>query len=212
MGTMDMEERLTVFFESALVSDIIRVGEHRHYHNNDELMDIGSPITHFPIVLEGSLKVITEDEKGNELLLYYLEMGDTCAMTLQCCLNQSRSTVRVLAEGSVDLLLIPIGRMEEWIVQYSSWRRFIFNSYNERLQEMLQAIDKLAFENLEARLYSYLRDKAMVTGSPLLKTTHSQIANELNTSRVVISRLMKKLEQQQKISSERNQIHLKEFA
>ncbi len=211
MGESAIHEQLQHLFEEDLIDEIIKQGSQRHFELGEELIDVGQSITHFPIVLSGSLKVITEDENGNELLLYYLEMGDTCAMTLQCCLNHSKSKIRVIAEAESEAILVPIERMEEWIVRFPSWRRFIFNSYHERMNEMLEAIDNLAFKNLEGRLYTYLKDKAMITGSARLKTTHQQIASELNTSRVVISRLMKKLEQQNKITSERNCIRVSEF-
>ncbi len=212
MNDQQIREQLTHLFEPALLVEIVKEGTHHIFKEGDELMDIGQPIRHFPLVINGSLKVMTENDQGQELLLYYLEMGDTCAMTLQCCLNDTKSKIRVVAEEATKVILIPIKRMEEWIVKYASWRRFIFNSYHERLNEMLDAIDNLAFQNLEDRLYKYLRDKAMVNGTAEVKTTHREIATELNTARVVISRLMKKLEQQGKISSDRNCISVTEFA
>lgn len=212
MDHNQIRQQLGHLFETELIDEIVKEGTHHFFETGEELIDIGQTIKNFPIVITGSLKVMTEDEKGNELLLYYLEMGDTCAMTLQCCLHNSLSKIRVVAEDACEVILIPIQRMEEWIIKFSSWRRFIFNSYNERLNEMLEAIDNLAFQNLEGRLYKYLKDKAMISGSSDLKITHSQIAGELNTSRVVISRLMKKLEQQGKIRNERNCIRITEFA
>lgn len=206
-----IEQKFAHLFENDLIEEISKVGALQSFQSGAELMDIGEEVKYFPLVAQGSLKVMTEDSEGHELLLYYLEMGDTCAMTLQCCLGSTRSKIRVVAEEPTDVVLLPIGLMEEWIAQYPAWRRFIFSSYHERLNEMLEAIDKLAFQNLEERLFDYLKDKAMINGSAELKTTHKQIAHELNTSRVVISRLMKKLEQQGKISSDRNCIQVKEF-
>ncbi len=211
MNPTYIQNHLSHLFEPELIAEISREGTQASFKAGDELLDIGQPIRHFPLVIKGSLKVMTENEEGHELLLYYLEMGDTCAMTLQCCLNDTKSKIRVVAEDATDVVLIPIKRMEEWIVKYGSWRRFIFNSYHERLNEMLDAIDNLAFQNLEDRLYKYLKDKAMINGSAEVKTTHREIAAELNTARVVISRLMKKLEQQGKISSDRNCIQITEF-
>lgn len=212
MNKQEIREKLENLFEEELIEQIIREGNVTQFDSGHELMDIGQEIRFFPIVINGSLKVMTENEEGQELLLYYLEMGDTCAMTLQCCLSDAKSKIRVVAEAPTDLILVPIQRMEEWIVKFASWRHFIFNSYHERLNEMLEAIDNLAFENLEGRLYKYLKDKAMITGSPKLKITHAQIATELNTSRVVISRLMKKLEQQEKIRHDRSCIMVNELA
>lgn len=211
MEAETVKKQFEFLFESRLIEEVIKLGEQRSFEFGDELMDIGQQITHFPLVLEGSLKVMTENEQGNELLLYYLEMGETCAMTLQCCLKNSRSKIRVVSEGITQVIFIPIHKMEEWIVEYASWRRFVFDSYDSRLNEMLEAIDSLAFQNLEERLYKYLKDKVLVTGSEQLKITHQQVALDLNSSRVVISRLMKKLENQDQIIQDRNRITLKEF-
>jgi CRP/FNR family transcriptional regulator len=212
METETVQKQFEFLFEKELIDEIAELGQQKDFNVGDELMDIDQEITQFPLVLQGSLKVMTENEEGNELLLYYLEMGDTCAMTLQCCLKNTRSKIRVTAEGQTSVIFIPVNKMEEWIVKYSSWRRFVFDSYNNRLNEMLEAIDSLAFQNLEERLYKYLKDKVMVNGSPELKITHQQIAMDLNSSRVVISRLMKKLEQQEKIKQDRNRIVFKEFS
>jgi CRP/FNR family transcriptional regulator len=212
METETVQKQFEFLFEKELIDEIAELGQQKDFNVGDELMDIDQEITQFPLVLQGSLKVMTENEEGNELLLYYLEMGDTCAMTLQCCLKNTRSKIRVTAEVQTSVIFIPVNKMEEWIVKYSSWRRFVFDSYNNRLNEMLEAIDSLAFQNLEERLYKYLKDKVMVNGSPELKITHQQIAMDLNSSRVVISRLMKKLEQQEKIKQDRNRIVFKEFS
>ena len=207
-----IKQQFEFLFEQPLIEEVLQLGNLKEFDLGDEIMDIGQEITHFPLVVSGSLKVMTEDENGNELLLYYLEMGDTCAMTLQCCLKNSKSKIRVTAEDITKVVFIPIRKMEEWIVQYPSWRRFVFDSYNNRLNEMLESIDNLAFTNLEGRLYKYLKDKAMVAGNAELRITHHQIAHELNSSRVVISRLMKKLEIQGKITQDRNRISVLELA
>lgn len=122
-----------------------------------------------------------------------------------------KSNIKAITERKTELLLIPVYKMEEWIVKYKSWRAFVFESYDIRLKEMLGAIDALAFHNMEGRLYKHLREKAMVLGTPELEVTHYQIANDLNTSRVVISRLIKKLVLENKIIANRNRIAIKEF-
>jgi len=164
-----------------------------------------------PLVLSGSLKVMTEDKQGDELLLYYLELGDTCAMTLNCCSRAAKSSISALAEEHSEILLIPVQHMEEWMVKYKSWRDFVLESYNGRFGEMLDAIDNLAFNNMEERLVRYLRDRAMVKHNGELKITHFQIANDLHSSRVVISRLMKKLEKDGIIRQQRNLVEVLEF-
>jgi len=203
--------RFQHLFEKELINEICEAGELRKVEEYTEIMSIGEPITHMPLVVSGSLKVKTEDNNGEELLLYYLELGDTCAMTLKCCSRSSKSQIIAITEEPSEILLIPVENMEKWMVKYRSWRDFVLESYDTRLNEMLQAIDSLAFHNMEERLFKYLRDRAMVMHNGQLKITHLQIANDLHSSRVVISRLMKKLEKEGVIKQYRNRIDLLEF-
>jgi CRP/FNR family transcriptional regulator len=151
---------------------------------------------------------LREDQDGDELLLYFLERGDTCAMTLSCCLGHAKSEIRAVAEMPTKLIMIPIEKMEEWISKYKSWRDFVFISYHSRLSEMLDTIDTIAFLNMDERLLKYLRDKAKINQNELVQTTHQQIAYDLHTSRVVISRLLKKLELKGTIALNRNSIEV----
>ncbi len=149
---------------------------------------------------------MTEDKKGDELLLYYLEFGDTCAVTLNCCTRKSKSTIRAISESEVELVFVPVEKMEDWMVKYSSWRNYVLESYNTRLNEMLLAIDNIVFNSMEERLKNYLRDKVIVSKSTNLNISHLEIANDLHSSRVVISRLMKKLEKEGLIEQTRNKV------
>lgn len=201
-----LKERYEYIFEEALQREIIEVGQLRKIAKGMPMIDIGDTITHMPLVLNGAIRVMQEDENENEYLLYYLEIGDSCAMTMTCCMGGKRSTIRAITETDTVLLMIPIHKMEEWLVKYRSWRVFVFESYDSRMNEMLEAIDIVVFHNMEDRLYKYLKDKAMVAHNPILSITHYQIATELNTSRVVISRLIKKLLLDKKIETNRNQV------
>ena len=201
-------DRFHRIFEDELINDICNVGMLRKIPEYTELMSIGDNVTHIPLVVTGSLKVMTEDEDGKELFLYYLELGDTCAMTLRCCTGASKSNVTAITEENTEILYIPVKYMDIWMVKYNSWRNFILESYNNRMTEMLAAIYSLAFSNMEERLSKYLKERVLVTQSNEIKMTHLQIANDLHSSRVVISRLMKKLEQQGYIKQYRNRIEL----
>lgn len=198
-------------FEEELLEEISTVSIYKEFKANDYLIEIGDVIQTMPLLLDGAIKILREDENGDELLLYFLERGDTCAMTLTCCLGNSKSKIRANAETDGSLLMIPVSKMEEWLTKYKSWRNFVFESYNVRLNEMLEAIDTLAFMNLEERLYKYLTDKVKVLGTTSLNTTHLEISTELHTSRVVISRLLKALEIQGKIKINRNKIEVLQF-
>lgn len=206
-----LQQHFQFLFEEALIQEMCSVGMIKSYPEDAVLMEIGQVLTHMPIVLTGSLKVMKEDKEGNELLLYYLELGDTCAVTLSCCTKPSKSGIKAVTESKSEIIFIPVEKMEEWMVKYKSWRGFVLDSYNVRLNEMLDAIDNLAFNNMEDRLIKYLRDKVYVTKDSKLHITHFQIANDLHSSRVVVSRLMKKLENQGIINQHRNYVEIKEF-
>ena len=206
-----IRDQFSFLFEDELITELMEVGQLKQINEGEILMDIGQKITHIPIIVNGSIKILSEDEEGHELLLYYLELGDTCAMTLNCCTKETKSSIRAITEMPSQILFIPVQKMEEWMVKYKTWRNFILESYNSRLNEMLESIDNLAFHNMEERLYKYLRDKVYVNHNPELNITHSEIANDLNSSRVVISRLMKKLELDDKIQQHRNRVEVKEF-
>lgn len=206
-----LEEAYGFIFEKELLDEISTIGTVQKFKADDYLIDIGQNITTMPLLIDGAIKILREDENGDDLLLYFLERGDTCAMTLTCCLGKNKSKIKAVAETDGELIMIPIERMEEWISKYKTWRNFVFESYSVRLNEMLEAIDTLAFMNLDERLYKYLTDKAKVLGSPIIATTHLEIASEMHTSRVVVSRLLKKLEVVGKIKLLRNKIQIVEL-
>jgi CRP/FNR family transcriptional regulator len=198
-------------FEEALIDEIVKVATYKEFKADDYLIEIGDYIKTMPLLLNGAIKILREDENGDELLLYFLERGDTCAMTLTCCMGQSKSRIRAIAETNGAMVMIPVEKMEEWLTKFKTWRNFVFDSYNIRLMEMLEAIDTLAFMNLDERLYKYLTDKAKVIADTEIHTTHQVIAYEMHTSRVVISRLLKALEIQGKIKLHRNKIEILQF-
>ena len=206
-----LDQAYSYIFEEALLDEIAKVAIYKEFKADDYLIEIGDYIKTMPLLLTGAIKILREDENGDELLLYFLERGDTCAMTLTCCMGQSKSRIRAIAETDGAMLMIPVEKMEEWLTKYKTWRNFVFDSYNVRLNEMLEAIDTLAFMNLDERLYKYLTDKAKVIGDTEIKNTHQEIAYEMYTSRVVISRLLKALELQGKIKLHRNKIEILQF-
>jgi len=198
-------------FEEELIDEIKALGAIKSVKAGERLIDFGDHIKFMPLLLKGAIKISRQDDDGDELLLYFLEKGDTCAMTMTCCLGQKKSEIRAVAETDVDLVMVPVEKMNEWVVAYKSWRNFVFESYNSRLTEMLEAIDSLAFLNMHERIEKYLRDKVLITKDTELSITHQEIAYDLNSSRVVISRILKKLEQEGKIELLRNKIKVLEF-
>ncbi len=181
-------------FEEELLNEIDELGSLIEFKANDVMIDLNQFIKGMPILLSGAIKIMREDFDEGELLLYFLEKGDTCAMTMACCLGDKQSKIRAVAETDGELVMIPIVKMDEWLAKYPSWRRFIFDSYNNRMEEMLVAIDNLAFNDMNERLKKYLLDVASINKGKVVLKTHQEIAYELNTSRVVISRLLKAFE------------------
>jgi CRP/FNR family transcriptional regulator, anaerobic regulatory protein len=204
----ELQDNYGHLFEEALINEIDQTGTYREVHEGHKLMEIGDYVKSMPLLVSGVIKVLREDDDGDELLLYFLEHGDTCAMTLTCCMGHTRSEIRAIAETNTQLIMVPVQKMEEWLAKYSSWRNFVLQSYHNRLNEMLETIDSIAFLKMDERLLKYLKDKARVTHDDMINTTHQQIAYELHTSRVVISRLLKKMEKLGKIKLYRNQIKM----
>ncbi len=202
----ELKESYGQLFEDDLLDEINEVGVFKEFSSGDTLIDIGSYIRYIPLLLSGAIKILRYNEDGDELLLYFLERGDTCAVTLSCCMGQTKSDIRAVAEMDTKLVMIPINKMEEWIATYKGWRNFAFQSYHNRLQEMLEAIDSIAFLNMDERLIRYLLEKSKITKENIIQSTHQEIAYELHTSRVVISRLLKQLEKLGKIELYRNKI------
>ncbi len=195
-------------FEEKLIEEIAQVSLLKDFNEGDVLIDFGNYIKKMPLLIKGAIKILREDFDEGELLLYFIEKGDTCAMSMACCMGETKSEIRAVAETNGQVIMIPVNNMEEWLGKYKSWRNFVFNSYNNRLKEMLSAIDSLAFMNMDERLYHYLIDKSKINGSREIQNTHQEIAYDLHTSRVVISRLLKALENEGKIKLHRAYIEL----
>ncbi|MHB0755960.1 Crp/Fnr family transcriptional regulator [Polaribacter sp. M15] len=203
---VDLVSNFAYLFEKELLEEINTLGVAKQFKADSVIIELEDFIKSMPLLLSGAIKILREDDKGEELVLYYLEKGDTCAMTLSCCMGQTKSKIRAVAETDVSLILLPKEKMTVWLSKYKSWQSFILESYHNRVEELLEAIDTIAFLKMEDRLFKYLKDKAMVVHNDELTTTHKQISEDLHTSRVVVSRLLKKLENEKKIELHRNSI------
>ena len=203
-----VQQHFPILSEPALQEEILTHGILREVAPGDVIIEIGTHIVSIPLVIEGAIKVLREDPEGNELFLYYLEKGDTCAMSLNCCMANEPSNVRAIAEDKTKLLLIPVQYMDRWMQQFPSWKMMVMQTYAHRFDELLRTIDLIAFHNMDQRLLKYLEEKAEVHHSDVLNITHYEIGNELGSSREAISRLLKKLEKMEKVKLGRNQITL----
>ncbi len=201
-------ESFPAYFEDGLKNEIIKTGRIHTVEPGEIIMDIGQIIDTIPLVINGSIKVLREDDDGNEIFLYYLEKGQACATSITCCYAGQKSTIRAVAEDKTEYISIPVQYSDEWMLKYKTWKNFVMNTYSERFEEMLKTIDQLAFKKMDERLSKYLQDKADLHGNKELNISHQQIAYDLNTSREVISRLLKQLERIGDIKLGRNRIEL----
>ena len=207
MDTMDLSKLKNVF-EPKLLQAMQQFGTYHSYKDGDVIIDYGKYVRMMPIVLKGNIKVFRLDENGNEILLYYLSSSESCSMAYSCCVEAKKSEIKAIAEDDVELLGIPHVKLDDWLCTYPSWKNYIMRSFNERFVELLKSIESIAFHKLDERLILYLREKQRLAGSSVIKSSHYQIADELSTSRVVISRLLKQLENAGKIILYRNEIKL----
>lgn len=206
-----IHDAIGYLLEPELIVEMGEVGRIRETTTDEIIMHVGDELKMIPIVLSGSIKVSRENDEGNELLLYYIEGGDTCAMTLQCCVHKIDSHIKATSMEPSLLMMFPVAKMEEWMDKYKSWREYILQNYHTRLTELMETIDAMAFMRLDERLLKYLTDQTKLLGTLELNHTHQQIADDLHSSRVVISRLLKQLENQGIIEIHRNKLILKNF-
>ena len=209
--TSKLEINFGYLFEEDLILEIEKLGVSKSFKEDTTIIEVGDYIKSMPLLISGAIKILREDEKGDEIVLYYLEKGDTCAMTLSCCMGETKSKIRAVAETNVELIMLPKEKMAEWLGKYKTWQAYILQTYHNRMDELLEALDTIAFLKMDERLFKYLKDKAMVTHNDILNVTHKEISEDLHTSRVVVSRLLKKLENENKIALFRNSIKVLEL-
>lgn len=201
---------LGFFRDPAMVEELTKHARSRTFHKDDILMDIDQEIRFIPIVLEGCIRIIREDEDGNEAFLYHLYPGQTCAMSLTCCQAGKKSMIKAIAEDQTSILQIPVEVTSEWY-QFTEWKVYISSNYHNRFAELLQVIDLIAFNNMDVQLHHYLKERCKAHQSNMLETTHQQIADELHTHREVISRLLRAMELKKLVRLGRNSIELLDF-
>ncbi len=198
-------------FEEELLDEIVKVSHYDKVKKGELMIDIGEEMTHIPLLLNGVVKIIRHENNGKELVLYFLERGDTCAISFVNCINRKKSIFKGIVEQDMEAIFVPIKHIEDWLIRFKTWRYFIIDSYHFRLLEMVESIDGLAFMKMKERVLKFLKDKVKITKDTDLKITHQEIADDLNSSRVVITRLLKQLHDDGKIYSSRNKIKVLDF-
>jgi CRP/FNR family transcriptional regulator len=194
------------FFESGLRTAISDEGTLKEFEAGQELIREDQFIKSFPIVLEGMIKVCRTDDSGNELLLYYLRPGEVCTVSLICCMDRTRSRVKAIAEEDTTAIAVPVELLDSWITTYQTWKEYVMRSMQMRFDELLNALDSIAFLKMDERLEKFFRDRYQSTGSMIFEGSHQDVALAMNSSREVISRLLKQMEKKEMISLYRGRI------
>lgn len=196
-------------FEEGLVDEIEEAGEYKTFKANEVLMRKGQFIRSTMLVLNGLIKIYREDDDGNEFLMYYLKPGEACALSMVCAAKHEASPIMAKTVAETEVMMVPVDIMSEWVSKYKSWYLFVIETYRTRFDELLITLDNVAFRSMDERLEFYLKRARDVQQTNMIEISHQEIANELNSSREVISRLLKKMEQKGRLSLHRNVIELK---
>ncbi|HEY1044801.1 MAG TPA: Crp/Fnr family transcriptional regulator [Bacteroidia bacterium] len=205
-----MTELQSVFpgFEPDLISTLSEEATVKSFTAGEVIIRTGQYIQNTMLVLSGKIKVYREDDEGNEFFMYYIHPGQACAISLICAARMETSKILAKAVEDAEVLMLPLNAMEKWMSKYRSWYEFVVGTYRNRFEELLSVLDQVAFRSMDERLEFYLRRHIDNNGSNLIQLSHQEIANELNSSREVVSRLLKKMEQRGMVKLHRNSIEM----
>ena len=204
----DHIKKLFSSFSSSLIDDIEKNAIVQEFNAGDVIMRTGQYIKNTVLVLSGKIKIYREDDDGGEFFMYYLQPGQACAISMICATKNETSQIMAKVVEDVELVMVPLPLMDKWMMQHRSWYEFVIDTYRSRFEEVLEVVNSIAFRAMDERLEFYLKRHKDACGGSDLKLTHQEIATELNTSREVISRLLKKLEQRGAVQLHRNHIEL----
>jgi CRP/FNR family transcriptional regulator, anaerobic regulatory protein len=207
MDKLELIRKTFPFLEKDLISEISEASALHELIADQSILGEGDYIKSFPMVLSGCLRVVRLSDDGNELLLYYLNQGEICTMALTCCMGLQKSNIKMIAEEDSLVLTIPVDKPEKWMTDYKTWKEFMMYSYKKRFDELLDTIDSIAFTKLDERLIRFFEDRFSSTGKTIFLGTHQEIALQLNTSREVVSRLLRNLERKNLVISERHSVN-----
>lgn len=195
-------------FEPAFHDELLLRSSIQQFNAGEPLMRTGQYFRSTMLIVSGLVKVYREDDEGNEFFMYYLQPGQACALSMVCATKQQTSQVMVRAAKDTTVMAIPLSFMDGWMATYKSWHQFVLETYRSRFEELLVTLDHVAFRAMDERLEFYLRQHQQTLQTSTIEINHQQIADELNSSREVISRLLKKMEQLGKIKLHRNAIEI----
>lgn len=203
-----MYNQFSFFSEPQLREELEKTGSILSFKSGDTVVQPNKYIRTIPLLLSGTIRVTRVNENGSEIFLYYIEAGQSCAVSLSTCLMDKISNIKAVIEDDAELIAIPVENARRWFDSFSSWRLFVLKTMDNRYNEIINALDNIAFKKIDERLIEYLLSKSKALLKTTLTITHQEIATELSTSREVISRLLKAMENSNKIKLFRNRIEI----
>ncbi|WP_348799566.1 Crp/Fnr family transcriptional regulator [Flavobacterium adhaerens] len=204
----DVLKKIFPTFSNELIQDINANEIVKDFKAGEILMRTGQYIKNTALIIKGTIKIYREDSDGGEFFMYYLQPGQACALSMVCAIKNEKSQIMAKVVEDAELVMVPLAMMDKWMMQHRSWYEFVIGSYRNRFEEVLELIDNIAFRALDERLEFYLKRQVEACGCTELKLSHQEIGSDLNTSREVISRLLKKMEQRGLVKLNRNQIEI----
>lgn len=194
--------------EPNFIKDFEKNSSFKKVKEGDIIIDYGDYIEFVPLVISGLIKISRLNDDDKEILLYFLAGGDTCASSFSCCMTKKRSEIQAIAEEDSIILMIPMEAADRWMSEHKVWRDFIFSNYDQKMYQLIDTIDRLAFSQLDEKLIDYLEERSKYAHDGIIHVTHSTIANDLNVSREAVSRMLKKMEHNKSVTLQRNTITL----
>ena len=208
MHAQTIKQHFPIFDQSELVRELLERSQYVDLPANQTILEAGHIISNIPLVFSGAIKVIREDDTGNEIFLYYIRGGQSCAMTITACLKREKSVVKAITQTETKALIVPLDVVHDFLFRYPSWSKFVVDTYSRRFEEIIEVVDSVAFQNMDARLLKYLLEKSRLLKTNKLVISNTEIAKDLNSSREVIFRLLKQLEQRKVLIAARGKIEL----
>lgn len=203
---MQAIKQIFPYFNNELIEAIETNATIKSFKEGEVLMRFGQNIKHTVLVMSGKIKIYREGEDGGEFFMYYLQPGQACAITMICATKHETSQITAKVVEDTELIMVPLAMMDKWMMEYKRWYEFVIDTYRNRFEEVLVVIDSIAFRAMDERLQFYIQKQQQSCGCDDIKLSHQEIANDLNTSREVVSRLLKKMEQRGMLTLHRSHI------